>query len=165
MKYIGERIPRVDAYSKVCGEAIFGADVGGEKTFFIKVLRSPHAHAKLNKIDVSEALHLNGVLAVLTAKDIPGENLSGKIVAKLSCDSSSVGTHVFETRTGNSTSTEPTARLERVYSRAEQSFHTGEAAQAWVQEQVDYLTKCLEAWNSVSVPKDQEFNIIIEGEE
>src|SRR3990167_1917054 len=45
-----------------------------------KVLRSPHPHARIRSIDASRALKHPGVLAVLTARDIPGANSIGSII-------------------------------------------------------------------------------------
>lgn len=77
--YVGKRIPRTEAYSKVTGQAVYGADVPAENAFFIKAVRSSHPHAKILTIDKSEALKIKGVITVLTSKDIPGENRTGKI--------------------------------------------------------------------------------------
>ena len=79
MRYVGKRIPRVDGATKVSGEAFYGADVHLKDVYSLKVLRSPHAHASILNIDASEALRVEGVLAVLTWEDIPGENLSGEV--------------------------------------------------------------------------------------
>jgi CO/xanthine dehydrogenase Mo-binding subunit len=79
MRLVGKKIPRLDGYSKVCGEAIYGADFHLENALFLKVLRSPHHHGYIRDIDGSEALRVPGVLTIITWRDIPGENLSGKI--------------------------------------------------------------------------------------
>jgi CO/xanthine dehydrogenase Mo-binding subunit len=56
---------------KVTGRATFGADFQLPGMLFGKVLRSPHAHALIKSIDVSKALALPGVKAVITADDLP----------------------------------------------------------------------------------------------
>lgn len=68
---IGSRPPRVDAADKVTGRAAFGADVKLAGTLYGKILRSPHAHARIVLLDTSAAERLDGVYAVTTAKDLP----------------------------------------------------------------------------------------------
>ena len=70
-KVIGSRPLRPDGTDKVTGRAIFGADVKLPGMLFGKVLRSPHAHARIVAIDPSAALALRGVRAVVTAQDLP----------------------------------------------------------------------------------------------
>lgn len=70
-KYIGQRLPRVDGADKVTGRAIFAADISLPQMLYGKLLRSPHAHARIKRIDVSRALALEGVKAVVTAADLP----------------------------------------------------------------------------------------------
>ena len=71
--FIGQSIPRVDALDKVLGRARFTADL--QRNFpdllHIKVLRSPHAHARIVKIDTSRAEKMDGVRALVTGKDCP----------------------------------------------------------------------------------------------
>lgn len=77
-KVIGTRPIRHDGVDKVTGRARYGADVQLPGMVVGKVLRSPHAHAKIMHIDTSAAEQIPGVLAVITSKDLP--NLAGKIV-------------------------------------------------------------------------------------
>src|ERR671925_1995648 len=70
-KVIGTRPIRHDGVEKVTGRAIYGADVQMAGLLHGKVLRSPHAHARIRSIDVSRALALPGVKAVVTGKDLP----------------------------------------------------------------------------------------------
>lgn len=72
-KLVGKSIPRIDARSKVTGEAIFTADLQLPRMLVGKVLRSPHAHARILSIDVSRAKALKGVHDVITGKDTAGE--------------------------------------------------------------------------------------------
>lgn len=65
-KYIGKSIPRVDAWDKVTGRGIFTHDVTLPRMLYAKVLRSPHAHARIVSIDTTEAEALPGVIAVGT---------------------------------------------------------------------------------------------------
>ena len=70
-KVIGSRPVRPDGVDKVTGRAKYGADINLPGMLYGRVLRSPHAHAKINKIDTSKALALPGVKAVITHKDLP----------------------------------------------------------------------------------------------
>ena len=68
-KWIGTRPVRPDGVDKVTGRARFGADVHLPNMLVGKVLRSPHAHARLKSIDTSRARSLPGVKAVVTRDD------------------------------------------------------------------------------------------------
>jgi CO/xanthine dehydrogenase Mo-binding subunit len=68
---IGTRPIRPDGVDKVTGRAIYGADVKFPGMLYGKVLRSPHAHARIRRIDTSAAQWLPGVRAVVTAQDLP----------------------------------------------------------------------------------------------
>jgi len=70
-KVVGTRPIRHDGVDKVTGRAIYGGDVRLTGMLHGKVLRSPHAHARIRAIDVSRALALPGVRAVVTGKDLP----------------------------------------------------------------------------------------------
>jgi CO/xanthine dehydrogenase Mo-binding subunit len=70
-KVIGTRPIRHDGYDKVTGRAQYGADIKLPGMLIGAVLRSPHAHAKIKSIDTSKAEGMNGVFAVMTAKDLP----------------------------------------------------------------------------------------------
>jgi carbon-monoxide dehydrogenase large subunit len=71
LEYIGRSIRRVDVTPKVIGRAVFTADQELPGMLFGKILRSPHPHAKIRGIDVSSALGVKGVKAVITALDLP----------------------------------------------------------------------------------------------
>src|SRR5438132_10221600 len=79
-KVVGTRPLRHDATDKVTGRAVYGADVQLAGLLHGRVLRSPHAHARIRGIDASKALALPGVEAVVTAKDLPD---AGNRVAEL----------------------------------------------------------------------------------
>ena len=79
MNVVGKRIKRVDTLKKVMGKALFADDLRFENMLYAKVLRSPVPHAKIKNVDTSLAKKLDGVRAVLTAKDIPGENRFGTL--------------------------------------------------------------------------------------
>lgn len=69
---IGRRLPRVDALEKVTGDARFAADFSLPGQLWLKLLRSPHPHARILSIDASRALALPGVKGVVTGKDFNG---------------------------------------------------------------------------------------------
>ena len=68
---VGTRPVRHDGVDKVTGRAKFGADVHAVDLLHGKVLRSPHAHARIRSIDTTKALQLPGVKAVVTSADLP----------------------------------------------------------------------------------------------
>jgi len=70
-KVVGTRPIRHDGTDKVTGRAKYGGDFSSADLIHGKVLRSPHAHAKIKSIDVSKALASSGVLAVITGEDMP----------------------------------------------------------------------------------------------
>src|ERR1700683_2138207 len=71
LKVVGTRPIRPDGVDKVIGRATFGADATMPGMLWGRVKRSPHAHARIVKIDTSKAAALPGVLAVVTAADFP----------------------------------------------------------------------------------------------
>ena len=72
LEVIGKPYPKKDAKIKVTGECKFGADITAPGMLYGKLLRSPHAHARILNIDTSKAEALKGVRAVVTGKDFPG---------------------------------------------------------------------------------------------
>ena len=70
-KWVGTRPVRPDGVPKVTGAAKFGADYHLPGMLYGKVLRSPHAHARIRSIDTSRAEALPGVKAVMTGADLP----------------------------------------------------------------------------------------------
>lgn len=70
---------RIEGPAKVTGEAKYTADVLLPGMIWGKVLRSPLPHAKIVSIDTQEAEQMPGILAVLTAKDLP-DLLTGRLV-------------------------------------------------------------------------------------
>ncbi len=69
-KVVGTRPIRPDGADKVTGRARFGADIELPALLHGRVLRSPHAHARIRSIDTSKAVALPGVKAVLTSADL-----------------------------------------------------------------------------------------------
>ena len=78
MSIVGESITRVDALSKVKGEAKYPGDINLPGQTYMKILFSGKAHARIVKIDTTQAESYPGVLAVFTAKDVPN-NVYGLI--------------------------------------------------------------------------------------
>ncbi len=68
-KIVGTRAPRPDGIDKVTGRAQFGADKNAPGMLIGKILRSPHAHARIKSIDTSAAEALSGVKSVITHAD------------------------------------------------------------------------------------------------
>ena len=68
-KWVGKNVARTDGVDKVTGRAQFGADLIMPGMLFGAVMRSPHAHAKINGIDTSKAEALKGVKAVICRDD------------------------------------------------------------------------------------------------
>ncbi len=75
-KWVGKRTRRPDGVDKVTGRARYGDDMTVPGMLYGKILRSPHAHAKILSIDTSKANALKGVKAVLTSAEIPDHPLS-----------------------------------------------------------------------------------------
>ncbi len=75
---IGTSVRRPDGKSKVTGSFAYASDLSSEDMLWGATLRSPHAHARLLKLDIAPALTISGVRAVLTQDDVPGEPLFGQ---------------------------------------------------------------------------------------
>ncbi|HEY4635795.1 MAG TPA: xanthine dehydrogenase family protein molybdopterin-binding subunit, partial [Rhodospirillales bacterium] len=72
-KVVGKRNLRPDGVDKVTGRAKYGADLILPGMLYGRVLRSPHAHAIIKKIDISKAAKLPGVKAIVTRDDFPDQ--------------------------------------------------------------------------------------------
>ncbi|MFC2043940.1 xanthine dehydrogenase family protein molybdopterin-binding subunit [Chloroflexota bacterium] len=68
---VGKRLKRVDALAKVTGRALYAADFSLPNMLYGKVLWSTFAHAWIRRLDVTKALALDGVAAIITADDVP----------------------------------------------------------------------------------------------
>jgi putative selenate reductase molybdopterin-binding subunit len=68
---VGKPEKKVDAIKLVQGKPAFTADIDMRGMLYARVLRSPHAHARITRIDATKARELKGVAAVLTWQDIP----------------------------------------------------------------------------------------------
>src|SRR5215203_2279476 len=74
---IGESLRRVDGIPKVTGEFAYSSDLFAAGMLWGHTLRSPHAHARIVSIDLGAALSMDGVHAVLTHEDVPGDKRYG----------------------------------------------------------------------------------------
>ena len=74
---VGEIVPRVDGIPKTTGEFAYSSDLSDAGMLWGHTVRSPHAHALVTGIDISAALSMPGVHAVLTHDDVPGQKHYG----------------------------------------------------------------------------------------
>ncbi|MDR0890174.1 MAG: selenium-dependent xanthine dehydrogenase [Oscillospiraceae bacterium] len=77
---LGSRVHRIDVAEKVLGYGQFPDDLYVEGMCYGSALRSKYPRARIVSIDAAQARALPGVLCVLTAEDIPGENVIGHLV-------------------------------------------------------------------------------------
>jgi 4-hydroxybenzoyl-CoA reductase subunit alpha len=68
---VGQPLPKIDAWAKVTGETRYADDLVLPRMAFGKLLRSPHAHALITRIDTARARALPGVYAIITGHDLP----------------------------------------------------------------------------------------------
>jgi len=78
---LGTSALRPDGVPKVQGRFAFSSDAWADNMLWGATLRSPHPHARIRSIDVSAALAINGVAAVITADDVPGKLTYGLIAS------------------------------------------------------------------------------------
>ena len=71
MRVIGQSIPKIDSYTKVTGAAKYADDLSLPRMAFGRILRSPHPHALIRRLDVTRARAYPGVLDVITGADLP----------------------------------------------------------------------------------------------
>ena len=76
LKVVNNITPSVDGKGIMQGRSFYTDDLAAQGSLVIKILRSPHAFAHIESIDVSEAQKLNGVALVLTYKDVPHVSFS-----------------------------------------------------------------------------------------
>jgi CO/xanthine dehydrogenase Mo-binding subunit len=77
---IGESVTRTGLDAKIRGSAEYTADLKRPGMLYGRILRCPHPHARIRSIDVSKALALPGVHAVLTYKDVPQERIDADLL-------------------------------------------------------------------------------------
>src|SRR5215471_485346 len=70
-RILGKNYPRVDAADKVSGRSQYAGDVHLPGMLICKVLKSSRPHARIVDIDISQAVQVPGVRAVITGRDIP----------------------------------------------------------------------------------------------
>ncbi|HXM53233.1 MAG TPA: molybdopterin cofactor-binding domain-containing protein, partial [Candidatus Binatus sp.] len=68
---VGKSLTKPDAFAKVSGQTKFADDLALPRMLFGRILRSPHPHARILRVDTTRARTLPGVLAVLTGDDLP----------------------------------------------------------------------------------------------
>jgi len=71
LSVIGQSLPKIDAWAKVTGETKYADDMVLPRMAHAKLLRSPHPHALIKRIDTTRAAALRGVYAVITGRDLP----------------------------------------------------------------------------------------------
>ena len=71
-KAVGASVPRAEAGDKVSGQSIYAADVKLPGLLWAKILRSPHPHARIVRVDTSKAEKVAGVKAIITGADVRG---------------------------------------------------------------------------------------------
>jgi CO/xanthine dehydrogenase Mo-binding subunit len=79
---IGTSVPRIEGPEKVTGRALYAADIHLPGMLWGRILRSPHPHARIRRIDASAARRVPGVRAVVTGQDVPGHTM-GKLIRDL----------------------------------------------------------------------------------
>jgi len=77
---VGVSVPRIGLDAKVRGQALYTADLRRPGMLYGRVLRSPHAHARILRIDASKALQLPGVHAVITWEDVPNVRIDADLL-------------------------------------------------------------------------------------
>ena len=83
-----KELQRIDALEKVLGKTKYTTDLIDQEVLYLRIVRSPHAHAVIKGMDVSAAENIPGVVRVVTAKDVPGANEVGFFIQDqpLFCD-------------------------------------------------------------------------------
>ncbi|XP_055492323.1 LOW QUALITY PROTEIN: xanthine dehydrogenase/oxidase-like [Leucoraja erinacea] len=77
---VGQPLPHLSSFQQATGEAIYCDDLPRlERELYLALVTSTEAHAQISSIDSSQALQMAGVTCFLTAKDIPGSNVTGHI--------------------------------------------------------------------------------------
>jgi len=69
---VGTPVPRGEGGDKVSGATVYAADVKLQGLLWAKILRSPHPHARIRRVDTSRAKKVHGVQAIITGEDVKG---------------------------------------------------------------------------------------------
>ena len=76
MKYINQPVIKKDAYALLSGKPVYTDDLAPADCLVIKLLRSPHAHARIKSIDTGAAKRNPGVEAIFTYNDVPASRFT-----------------------------------------------------------------------------------------
>ncbi|HWQ42432.1 MAG TPA: molybdopterin cofactor-binding domain-containing protein [Desulfosporosinus sp.] len=76
MKCVGHSMRKIDGMAIAIGKPVYTEDLVMSNALVVKILRSPHAFAKINSIDLSRAEGVEGVECILTYKDVPAERFT-----------------------------------------------------------------------------------------
>ena len=76
MRAVGKPIRKKDAQALVAGKPVYTDDLAPKDCLIVKVLRSPHANAKILEVDTSAAEHLPGIEAIYTWEDVPQQRFT-----------------------------------------------------------------------------------------
>ena len=68
-KYVGTSVVKKDSKALLSGKPLYTDDIAPKDCLIVKLLRSPHAHAWIEEIDLSRALKVEGIETILTYKD------------------------------------------------------------------------------------------------
>ncbi|HXX73023.1 MAG TPA: xanthine dehydrogenase family protein molybdopterin-binding subunit [Candidatus Acidoferrales bacterium] len=80
LNIVGKRVNRIDSMRKVLGKPIYTTDFIPSNALHVKLVTAGYPHAKIVNIDTSTALRVKGVCSILTARDVPGVNVSACII-------------------------------------------------------------------------------------
>ncbi|HYA51130.1 MAG TPA: hypothetical protein VEG33_08150, partial [Streptosporangiaceae bacterium] len=81
-KWVGQDVRRQEDVRLLCGRGLFMEDLSLPNLHHAAILRSPHPHARLHRVDASEALRARGVVAVLTGQDVASHTTPFRVVVK-----------------------------------------------------------------------------------
>ena len=73
-KYVGQRVPLHDGTQRILGEMPYTGDLAFAGMLHLRLVISPHAHAKILSIDLTKAEKVPGVVGVFRAEDLPSRN-------------------------------------------------------------------------------------------
>lgn len=76
MKYVNQAVPKVDAKALVTGQGVYVNDLAPSECLIVKVLRSPHAHALIQDINLTRAMAVPGIENIFTYKDCPDKRFT-----------------------------------------------------------------------------------------
>ena len=76
---IGKSIPRIDGKEKALGQSMYTDDFKMPRMLYGKILGSPYPHARITRIDTTEAAKVPGVRTIITGKDVPPMRFSTSI--------------------------------------------------------------------------------------